>query len=116
LRLLDETLKLNERLVEDVGRLVSAGKLRTADRIVARTEVSDTLDLASAGGEALTAARQDLLRALGLVEGAVETDGPFEPPAWAVDPAALAEVAVVRRADLRARQLAVAEAAANRRL
>jgi cobalt-zinc-cadmium efflux system outer membrane protein len=116
LRLLDETLKLNERLVEDVGRLVTAGKLRTAELIVARTEVSDTLDLASAGREALTAARQDLLRALGLVEGAVETDGPFEPPPWAVDPAALGELALARRADLRARQMAVAEAAAGLRL
>src|SRR5204862_5956256 len=105
LRLLEETRTLNERLVSDVRRLVDAGRLRTADLIVARTEVIDTLDLVSAGREALTAARQDLLRPLGLVRGVVETDGPFEPPAWETDAAALGEVALVRRADLRARQM-----------
>jgi outer membrane protein TolC len=116
LRLLDENLKFNERLVDDVRRLVDAGRLRTADLIVARTEVSDTLDQVSAGRETLTAARQDLLRALGVVEGMVETEGPFEPTAWAADSAALGEMALARRADLRARQLAVTEAAANLRL
>ena len=50
------------------------------------------------------------------MEGTVETEGAFEPPAWAVDPAALGEMALARRADLRARQVAVAEAAANLRL
>jgi outer membrane protein TolC len=116
LRLLDETRRLNERLVDDVRQLVNALKLRRTDLIVARTEVIDTLDLMSAGREALTAARQDLLRALGQVGGEVETDGPLEPPAWDLDPAALGEMALTRRADLHARQMAVAEAAANLRL
>jgi cobalt-zinc-cadmium efflux system outer membrane protein len=102
--------------VDNVRRLVDAGRLRTADLIVARTEVSDTLDQVSAGRETLTAARQDLLRSLGAAGGGVETEGPFEPPAWTADPAALGEMALVRRADLRARQLAVTEAAANLRL
>ena len=116
LRLLDETLKLNERLVEDVRRLVDAGRLRPSDLIVAKTEVSDTLDFQSAGREAEVAARQDLLRALGLVDEKFDTEGPFEPPAWAPDAPALAEMATARRADLQARKLAVTEAAAAVRL
>jgi len=116
LRLLEETRTLNERQVDDVRRLVDAGRLRPADLIVARTEVTDTLDLVSAGREALTTARQDLLRPLGLVGGLIETDGPFEPPVWEPDAAAFGELALSRRADLRARQMAVAEAEANLRL
>jgi cobalt-zinc-cadmium efflux system outer membrane protein len=116
LRLLDETLKLNERQVEDVRRLVDAGRLRPTDLIVARTEVSDTLDLQSAGREAETAARQDLLRVLGLVDSKFEPDGEFELPAWTPDAVALGELAAARRADLQARKLAVTEAAAAVRL
>ena len=115
-RLLDETLRLNERLVEDVGRLVKLGRLRSADLIVPQMEVADTLDLVSAGREAETAARQDLLRPLGLAEGAFEIEGALDPPPWTADPMALGDLAVTRRADLRARQMVVAEAAVAVRL
>jgi cobalt-zinc-cadmium efflux system outer membrane protein len=116
MQLLEETLKLNEQLVKDVVRLVDANKLHQADLIRARTEVSATLDLVSVGREAETAARQDLLRALGLVDGAIDLGDPFEPAAWSPDPNVLAELATTRRADLQARKLAVTEAAANSRL
>lgn len=116
LRLLDETLKLNQQLVDDVRRLVEAGRLKTADLILARSEVATTLNLVSAGRVEETVARQDLLRALGAVGGTVEPEGPFEPTAWVVDAAALDEMATARRADLQARRLAMAEAAANVRL
>lgn len=116
LRLLDETLKLNEQLVADVRRLVDAGRLRTPDLITARSEVVATINLVNAGRVEESTARQDLLRALGVVGGSVEPEGPFEPAAWAPDPAALDQLAVTRRADLQARRLAVAEAAANVRL
>src|SRR5205085_2367069 len=43
LRLADETRRLNERLVDDVRRLVGLGRLRSADLIVAQTEVTDLL-------------------------------------------------------------------------
>ncbi len=116
LRLLDETLRLNERLVEDVRRLVDLGRLRSADLIVARTEVTDTLDLVAAGREAVEAARQDLNKALGVAGAEFEVEGVLEPPPWKWDPQALTELALARRADLHARRLAVAEAAANVRL
>jgi outer membrane protein TolC len=61
----------------------------------------------------LTAARQDLLRVLGVVKGDFEVEGPLDPPAQNWDPDLLSELAVARRADLQAKRLAVAEATAN---
>ena len=55
LRLLEETLRVNERLVSDVDRLIKdLGKLRPADRILAQTEVTDTFDLIGSARESLT--------------------------------------------------------------
>ena len=116
LKLLNETLQVNERLVEDVRRLITGGKLRSGDLIVARSEVSDTLDLVAAGRQDLIAARQELFRALGILDSTWEIEGPFDTPPWNWDPAALSELALARRADLHARQMAVAEADANVRL
>jgi len=84
--------------------------------MVAESEVRVVLDQLSGGREVETAVRQELLRALGIVEGNFDIEGTFEPPAWDIDPAALAEMTLARRADLKASQLAVAEAAANVRL
>ncbi|MBO0697468.1 MAG: TolC family protein, partial [Zavarzinella sp.] len=116
LRLLEETLQFNERLVEDVRRLVEADKLKSADLIVARTEVAATLNQVNAGRVEEATARQDLYRALGAVDAKLEPAGPFEPAAWAPDAATLSELAATRRADLQARKLAVTEAAAAVRL
>ncbi len=113
LRLLEETLRFNQQLVKDVRRLIDAGKLKPADGIIAETEVTDTMDLLGAGRESVTSARQDLLRALGLATGAFEVAGSLDLPPQTLDPAAMTEVALERRADLRARREAVAEAAAN---
>lgn len=115
-RLADEAFRLNQRLVEDVRRLVNAGKLRSADLVIAQTEVTDTLDQQNSSREPLTVARQDLLRVLGVVEGDFEVEGPLEPPTQNWDPDMLSELAVVRRADLQAKRLGVAEATANLKL
>ena len=116
LQLLEESHRLNERFVEDVRRLVGLGKLRSADLILAQTEVTDSLDLVASGQESLTVARQDLNKILGSVSGAYVTEGVLEPAPWNWEPEVLGELALTRRADLRARQMAVAEAAANIRL
>ncbi len=116
LRLLDETLKFNQQLVDDVRKLVNLGKLRTTDLIVAQSEASINLDLISAGRESLTTARQDLFRALGVVKASFEVDGALETAAWKWNPDDLENWALSRRADLRAREMAVAEASANMRL
>lgn len=112
-RLADETLRFNEHLVEDVRRLVNAGKLRNADLIVAQTELTDTLDQQSSSRESLAAARQEFFRVLGIVDGEFEIDGLLdsEPPNW--DRNMLSDLAVARRADLQAKRLAVSEASAN---
>jgi cobalt-zinc-cadmium efflux system outer membrane protein len=116
LRLIEETVAFNQQLVKDVQRLIDIGKLKTFDLIVAQTEVTDTLDLVGAGREALTTARQDLYRVLGVVDGAFVTQGQLEAPPLTWDPAALVELALTRRADLQARRQGVTEAAANLRL
>jgi outer membrane protein TolC len=116
LRLIDETVGYNRQLVEDVRDQVKAGTRPAADQIVAETEVLDVLDLIGPGRESLTAARHDLYRALGVVSAGFEVDGPLDLPPVPVDPAALTDLAVVRRADLQARRRAVAEAEANLRL
>jgi cobalt-zinc-cadmium efflux system outer membrane protein len=116
LRLLDEAVRFNQQQVEDIRKLIGPGKRTAADLIVAETEVTDTLDLLNAGREALTTARQDLYRALGVVDGPWVVEGKLEVPPHPWDEAALTDLAVSRRADLQARRRAVAEAAANLRL
>jgi outer membrane protein TolC len=116
LRLLEESLKFNETLLADVRKLFKLGKARSTDLIIAQTEAADTLDLVNSGREALVAARQELIRALGVVDLSFETDGLLEPSDWKWEAADMAELAMSRRADLRAKQMAVAEAAANMRL
>ncbi|QVL33590.1 TolC family protein [Telmatocola sphagniphila] len=118
LKLLEENLRINERLVEDVRRLVGLGKLRSADLILAQTEVVDTQDLVGAGRETMVAARQDLNRVLGSVDGVFQLEGRLDSQAWNWESASegLQETALNRRADLKARQMAVAEATANTKL
>ena len=116
LQVLEETLRLNERLVEDIRRLVDLGKLRSADLILAQTEVTDTLDLVASSRESLTAARQDLNRVLGQVCGSYLAEGVLLTSSWKWEADSLGELALNRRADLKARQMAVAEAATSVRL
>lgn len=116
LRLVEQTLRFNEQLVEQVRKLMSAGQLRGADLILATTEVDTTRDLVSGGREALLAARYDLYLALGVVEAAFQLSGTLEVPSSTWDDQAVLEIALERRADLHARQAAVAEAESNLRL
>ncbi len=116
MQLIEETVRFNERLVEDVEKLVKSGRLRTSDLLIAQTEVTDTLDLVGAGRESLTTARQELFRALGTVDGRFALDPVVDLPLLTTDSAALTELALTRRADLQARRMAVNEAAANLRL
>jgi outer membrane protein TolC len=116
LRLIEETIEYNRQLLDYVRQQVRAGRRPAADEFVAETEVTDTLDLVGPGREALTTARYDLYRVLGAVNVTFEVEGPLEVPPLPWDPAELTELALTRRADLRARRLAVAEAEANLRL
>jgi cobalt-zinc-cadmium efflux system outer membrane protein len=111
-RLLEETAKVNRQLAEDLRQAQRAA----ADVIVAETDAIDTGNLVNAARELQTTARSDLYRALGAVGGEFEIAGPLEPPPMTWDAAALHELAATRRADLQARRMGVAEAAANVRL
>jgi outer membrane protein TolC len=117
LRLLEETLKLNQRQVEDTHRLVDKlGKLKVADRIAAEAEVSLTLIAIGEARKSLAEARQELFRALGIVDAAIDIEGALESSPLKWDAAMLSDLAVSRRADLQARQAALNEAYAAYRL
>jgi cobalt-zinc-cadmium efflux system outer membrane protein len=118
LRLMEATFELNNALITDVQRLIDAGAkgLKQVDLIQARTEMADSRDQVGAGREAVTAARQDLLRAIGAVATAFTAEGTLDSPGWSLDESTLTELALSRRADLKARQMAAAEACAATRL
>jgi cobalt-zinc-cadmium efflux system outer membrane protein len=116
LRLLEETIRLNEEAVRDVGRLVEQGKLRSADLIVTRTELNDARTQLSTARATLATANFDLQRALGLVNVTFALEGSLEMRCGPADPVMLTQAALERRADLHARQAAVSEADARVRL
>jgi outer membrane protein TolC len=116
LRLIEEAIRLNEKAAEQVRLLVEQGKLRSPDLIMARSEVTDSRTQISTGRTALATALSDLRSSLGMVNETVELHGTLETPSQRWDAEALTQAALERRADLHARQAAVAEADARLRL
>ncbi len=116
LRLLEESIKINEEAALRVGRLVEANKLRGADLIVIRSEVFDFRAQASAARTTYSTAAHDLRRALGFVQGDLVVNGTLTPAVAGGDAEMLPRVALERRADLRARESALAETDARLRL
>jgi outer membrane protein TolC len=115
-KLAQEIIRLNEEGLKKVRQLADQGKLRGADLLVASTEV-DNVRRALGGERAfLTTARVELQRALGVVNGTFELQGPKEYAPLHLDTDRLQQVALEARADLHARQAAVAEAEARLRL
>jgi cobalt-zinc-cadmium efflux system outer membrane protein len=110
LRLVEETLRLDERLVEDVRRLARAEQLGGADIVVAQSEVDDVRNQIGSARTTLTAAQHDLRRALGVVQGGFDLQGTLEVSPPSPDPAQAVQEAQQRRADLNARRAAVQEA------
>jgi outer membrane protein TolC len=116
LRLLEETIKINEEAAVRVGRLFEANKVRKADVIVIQSEVFGFRAQASAARTTFAIASYDLRRALGPVPGTLVLKGGLTPAVAGGDAEALPRVALERRADLRARESALAEADARLRL
>jgi cobalt-zinc-cadmium efflux system outer membrane protein len=116
LRLLEETIRLNEKAVKQMRALVEQARLRRVDFLTARGELNDTRTQLSTGRAALAAAWSDLRLALGSVNGASELDGTLDVPSSNWEAELLTQTALERRADLRAREAAVAEADARLRL
>jgi cobalt-zinc-cadmium efflux system outer membrane protein len=117
LKLIQDTIELNTRAAAQVKELVDNGRLTTADLIVIRTELADARAQVGIGNAALMAAWQDLYRALGVTAGSFDLSGGFEVPDLGDrNPDLLMQSALERRPDLRARQIAVAEADARLKL
>jgi outer membrane protein TolC len=117
LRLIEQTIRLNEQLVQETQKLFNAGKVRGADLILARTEVEDARSLLGPGRTAVVTATAELRRALGIVNGPpLVLDGKLDMAAPVPDVAAGTEEAFQRRPDLFAHRAAVAQAEAAVRL
>jgi outer membrane protein TolC len=116
LRLVEETIRVNERGAEDVRKLLSAGRVQRADLLLMRAEIDDARAQLGLARVALQTAWVELRRALGLVGEPLALTGTLELPPLPADCASLTEAALQLRADLHARQAAVAEAEARLRL
>ncbi len=113
-QLVSDTVELNREAAGLVKELVKNGRLTAADLIVIRTEVQDARAQLGPGHASYVAAAHDFYRALGAVEGSFNLQGGLEiPPPLEAETDRLLLAALERRADLRARQLAVQEAEAR---
>ncbi len=113
LKLVEETIRLNERAAKDARKQLESGKVTSADVILAGTDVDDANAQRGAALTALAVARSVLRHELGLVDEAVALEGSLETPAQEWDATALSQAALGQRADLRALQAALAEAKAR---
>jgi cobalt-zinc-cadmium efflux system outer membrane protein len=116
LRLVEETLSLNEQAAEAVSKVVKQGRLDAADLILARSEVNDVRAQLGPAQVAYEKAWYELCRTLGSPLGSFTVQGTLEAPAPPEHAETLLAVALERRPDLHARQAAVAEAEARVRL
>ena len=96
-------------------KLVEQGKLRPSDFILARTEIDDIRAGSASARAALTVAQGELRRSMGIVEEFPTVSGMLERTV-PLDSVSYVEAAKELRADLQARQAAVAEADAFVRL
>lgn len=116
LRQVEQTVQLSEQGLTQVRALAEQGKLRAADLILARSEVEAARAQRGPRRVALAAAWNDLYRLLGLTQPTLDLTGNLEPPLLEVDPGALVHTALQTRADLHARQMAIAETEERLRL
>jgi len=116
LEALEATIKLNEQAVDTVSRLVDAGKLRSADLLLARAELENVRAQRGQLKTSLAMARSDLRRLLGTLDDTFTLFGALDLPLPNTDQASLTQLALTKRADLQARQIAIHEAEANLKL
>lgn len=116
LRLLQDTVRFDAGLLEDVNRLFHTNNATAGDRIVAITTL-DTSRAALSGGQISIVTAEAALRALlGAVSETFKADGTLEVPAQALDVTQLTASALGRRPDLLALQSGLLEADATLRL
>ena len=116
LKVAEDTVKLNQQVLEQARKLVELGKLRGIDLIVMRTEVEATRAAVSPARTGVAVALAELYRSLGIRGCVLGLQGDLEGPVVVSDCQALMPRALDLRADLRGRQVAVSEAEARRRL
>ena len=113
LEVIEDSVKLNELVVDMVKPLVDATRLRPPDRIVAQTELDSTHALRGQGKVALAVARGELRLQLGSMDNTFEVKGELDLPLPTTDQETYVKAALDTRPDLRARKVAVEEAQAR---
>jgi outer membrane protein TolC len=116
LKLVEDTIRLNEEAAKQVANLVKQEKLRSADAIVIRADINEARGQLSTARAAVATAHHEVRRAIGGTNSNFELQGSLEFPSEKLDPATLMKAAFAKRADLHARQTAIAEAEARVRL
>jgi cobalt-zinc-cadmium efflux system outer membrane protein len=116
LDVLEETIRLNEQVVGNGDQLFKAGKLTSADLLIARTELDAARAQRGQGRAALAVARAELRRQLGTVDDSFAVLGDLDRPLPADSADTIVGLARSVRPDLHARCAAVAEADARLRL
>ena len=116
LKVLEDTVKMNELVVEQVKKLVEIGRLRPADLIVTRTELDTARAQLGQGRTALAFARADLRRQLGTLDDSFAVSGELDLQIPTTNINEYVSAAMVERPDLQARRLMVTEAQARLRL
>jgi cobalt-zinc-cadmium efflux system outer membrane protein len=111
-----EFLRLNQQGADQVKQLMERGSLKSGDLIVSRAEVSDVQSQVIVNQTAVTSARRDYYRALGIVDSAAQPEGTLERLSPIKETTFWLEAANDLRPDLCARRAAVREAEAAIRL
>lgn len=112
----EKTVHDNEDIAAKVGNLIKDGVLKSSDIFPARTEVDSSRVLLGAARVAQAKARQDLRRALGVTTEPFTLLGKLDIPPAGGELDKLVALALDRRPDLRARQLAIQETDARLQL
>ena len=115
-QLIEETLELDTKAVEQGEELWKKGQLKTPDLITLRTEAADYRTQLTAARYQLVLAWNDLRRTLGAVDEKFGLDGDLVVPPPHAPFADLERAALATRPEFRARQAAVGEAEAKLRL
>jgi cobalt-zinc-cadmium efflux system outer membrane protein len=113
LRLVEETKRFNEEVVQQVARLLQAGRVRGGDLILARNEVDDATSLVGPARGQIATARADLRRLLGTPDQDFFLVGTLPAKPAALAESVLMTAALGNRPELGARRAALAEADAR---
>jgi cobalt-zinc-cadmium efflux system outer membrane protein len=116
LRLLDETVGMQEQATRQVELLVEQGRLPRASLLLARADLAEARTSRGPAQSLVATAWFDLRRALGILQEPFDVKGSLEAALPHPDAPALVEAALERRPDLHAFERAVDEADARMRL